>query len=597
MGGEHMDGLASFDPLLDKLPKGVISKGDTVRFKIKVDLKCTPNEAYLMIKSDDDTDYKYILMDRKEDVCEAEFTFLSSGHYFYNFKLNYNDFCVYLSKSYDSYCVVLNSKGDDFFQLVTKEQYDCTDSLQGGLIYQILVDRFCRDGKVFSRQPLILRDDWGGKIKKNSSDPLVINREVFGGNFKGVTKKLKFLAELGVTTIYFNPISLANSHHKYDTADYMTLDDMYGSEDDFVALISKAKSFGIKVIIDGVYNHTGSDSIYFNKYGRFNTLGAYNSKDSKYAEWYRFINYPEVYESWWGIDTLPSIKRDSESFHNFIAGENGVIEKFMKFGVFGVRLDVVDEISDEFTKMISDKVHSFDKNAVVMGEVWEDASTKISYSQRRKYFSNNELNSVMNYPIRESILEYIKSKEPYTLNFTLRMLVNGYPKVVLDNLMNFLGTHDTPRIFSELKGIAGGNEALAKCYYKIAMCILFTVPGVPSIFYGDEYAMENNDGSSRGCFDWENYNNDIFNWTKNLATIRKYKVFAHGDINVLFHSNGKFVFERFDTNEHIVVCTNLRPSPLKVCLKGKYVSFFTGSEVSDFSLNENSYDILIEIKE
>ena len=477
---------------------------------------------------------------------------------------------------------------------MTEEEYTSTDSLQGGIIYQILVDRFCKVGEVKCRPQLFLRDDWGGKLKKNTRDPVRINQEVFGGNFKGVISKLDYLQELGITAIYFNPISQANSHHKYDTADYMKIDDMFGTEEDFKNLVQKAKEKGIKIIIDGVYNHTGSDSIYFNKLNNFNSLGAFNSKDSKYYDWFEFINYPNKYESWWGIDTLPSIRWDCQSYQDFIAGENGVIEKFMKMGVSGVRLDVVDEISDKFTKKLSNKIKSFGKDMVIMGEVWEDASTKISYSKRRKYFSENELNSVMNYPIKESIIEFIRSKEPYTLRSTMRMLLNNYPKVVLDNLMNPLGTHDTNRIFTELKNICSGDEFKSKQLFKIAMGILFTLPGVPSIYYGDEYGMENNDGISRSCFDWDNYKNDIFNWVKELVKIRKLSVFKNGEFKILFDTNGKFVFERFDKFNHIIVMANLRPSILKINLDSEYISFFSGENYREYILKENQIEILIK---
>ena len=369
---------------------------------------------------------------------------------------------------------------------------------------------------------------------------------------------------------------------------------MLGTEDDLKELISKAKLLDIKIIIDGVYNHTGSDSIYFNKLNYYKSLGAYNSKDSKFYDWFCFRNYPDDFECWWGIDTLPKIKSDCKAYHEFIAGENGVIEKYMKMGIAGIRLDVVDEITDTFTKQISNKIKSFGKDSVIMGEVWEDASTKISYSKRRKYFAENELNTIMNYPVRESILEYLRSKDAFTLRSTMRMLLNNYPKVVLDNLMNFMGTHDTSRIFSELKNISCGNDFYAKILFKIAMGILFTLPGVPSILYGDEYAMENNDGISRGCFDWNNYENELYFYMKDLSNIRKLSVLKNGEFNILFDTNGKFVFERYDDFSHIVVLTNLKPSKLKVKLPYEFISFFTGKTYTEFMLEENQIEILIK---
>lgn len=588
--------LAKFDPLLFKCPKGTIAKGNTVEFYIEVSGKLNPKSVLFMFRDDNSNDYSYEEMQKMQNGYKVQVKFNNFGHFWYNFKLIFDDYSMFLNRTYDNYSYLSHDKGDDFLQLVTDKEYACTNSMQGGVIYQIFVDRFCKVGSVKSREPLILRNDWGGKIKKNTSDPLVINREVFGGNFKGIISKLDYLKDLGVTTIYLNPISMANSSHKYDTADYMRVDPMFGTEADFKNLVDKAKEKGIGIVFDGVYNHTGSDSIYFNRYGRFDTLGAYKSKNSKFYGWYNFINYPDEYYSWWGFDTLPSIKGDCEDFQNYIAGDNGVLDKFLKLGVKGVRLDVVDEISDEFTKKISDRVKKYGDDKVVMGEVWEDASTKISYSNRRNYFTKNELNSVMNYPIKETILHYIRNKDSFELNSTLRMLQNNYPKPVLDNLMNFLSTHDTGRMFTDLINLAGGNREKATKLMKMASLLTFTLPGVPSIFYGDEYGMENNDDSSRGCFDWKNYKNEIFNWYTKLSKIRNFNVMKDGEINVLYSANGKFVFERILNNERIIVLTNMTSSALHIDLKGNYKSFLTGKKIKAFNLKELEMEVLIEIK-
>lgn len=591
-----MEELAYFDPLLTKFPIGAITKGTEVEFSVEVNPGCCANEVYLMLKSDEEEDYRYLAMIRDDFTYKIRVKFSESGHYWYNFKLNYNDFAKYLSKTYDSYCIVADTKGEDFLQLVCEKDYACTDCMQGGLIYQIYTDRFCKKGKVKAREPLIYRDDWGGEITKNTTDPLIINREVFGGNFEGVISKLDYLQSLGVTVIYFNPICMANSNHKYDTANYMEIDPMFGDDETFQKLTREAKKRGIKVIIDGVYNHTGSDSIYFNRENHFDDVGAYNSPDSKYFGWYTFDSYPKRYSSWWGIDTLPSIRHECEEFQDYISGKNGVIQKYLQLGISGVRLDVVDEITDEFTKKISKRVTGADKNFAVIGEVWEDASTKCSYSKRRKYFVDNELNSVMNYPVKETILDFIRTKEPNNLNSTLRMLLNNYPKVVMDNLMNFLGTHDTGRIFSELIVIADGNRELAEAYLKIATGVLYTLPGVPSIFYGDEYGQENNCGSSRGCFDWEHYQNEIFDWYKKIASIRKLKVFKDGKLNILLAKDGKFVFERTSKTEHTITLVNLKPSEYEFSLNGCFISLISGKKVSNLILKQNQIEILYEKK-
>lgn len=585
---------AKYDPLLFKFPKGVVTQKTNVKFYIELETDENLKNVYFMLKNDTDEDYKYLEMKAVKNGYEIEYKFDTFGHFWYNFQLVFQDFCVYLNKTFDTRSSLSPEKQEDFLQLVTEKNYDCENSMQGGLIYQIYVDRFCKQGDVKARKPLIMREDWGGKIQKNSTDPIIINQEVFGGNIKGIISKLDYLAELGVTTIYLNPISLANSNHKYDTSDYMKIDDMFGSEAEFKELVNKSKEKGMKIVFDGVYNHTGSDSIYFNKNGTFNTLGAFKSKDSKFYNWYDFDEYPNKYRSWWGIDTLPSINHDCQDFQNFIAGNGGVLEKFLKLGVSGVRLDVVDEISDEFVQKIEKKVHEFGKDNIVMGEVWEDASTKTSYSKRRQYFSKNELNSVMNYPIKETVLEYIFTKNPNALESTIRMLENNYPKLVRDNLMNFLTTHDTKRVFSEILKSCDNDKNKAISLYKIASTLIFTLPGVPSIFYGDEYGMFDNDGSSRGCFDWLNYKNEIYDWFCKLTKIRELPVLKDGEINILYARHGKFAFERFNNKERLIVIVNLNSSPLVVDLKGNYTSILTQNKSSNFTLKGNEFEILIE---
>jgi glycosidase len=591
-----MDNKIKYDPLLFKCPKGPVEKDTTVTFFLSVDDSCAPNEVLFMVKSDEDADYACVPMQKVQNGYQIEHKFENFGHFWYNFQLIFNGYSLFVNKTYDSFSYVSQDKGEDFFQSVLSKAYTCTDSLQGGLIYQIYVDRFCKKGHVEAREPLIMRHDWGGGIQKNTKDPLVINREVFGGNFAGIVSKLDYLKDLGVTTIYLNPIGMANSSHKYDTADYMRVDPMFGSEAEFKELVDKAKQHGIGIVFDGVYNHTGSDSIYFNRYNRFDTLGAYKSQKSKYHKWYDFIDYPNVYQSWWGIDTLPKVKTDCEEFQDYIAGKNGVLDKFLKLGVKGVRLDVVDEISDDFVKKIAERVLSNGENNVIMGEVWDDAATKIAYSDRKRYFCDHELNSVMNYPVKESILSYIRDKHPTDFVSTIRMLQNNYPKVVMDNLMNFLDTHDTGRLYSDLINIAGGDRKLGTTYLKIASLLSFTVVGVPSIFYGDEYGMENNDGSSRGCFDWKNYKNEIFEWYQQLTKIRKLKVMKDGEMNILYSRNGKLVFERLSKDERVIVLVNMTDTPLQINLQGKYKSFFTNKKRNSFKLEKYKFEVLIEEK-
>ena len=267
---------------------------------------------------------------------------------------------------------------------VCDEAYSTPDWMKGGLMYQIFPDRFYKSGEISITDGKILRDDWGAMpYFRPNADGKVLNNDFFGGNLKGVTEKLDYLQSLGVTVLYFNPIFEAYSNHRYDTGDYLKIDPLLGDEDDFDRLISEAQKRGIRVILDAVLNHTGSDSRYFNKYGHYESVGAYQSQQSPYAQWYTFREFPDSYDSWWGIDTLPAVNESAQSYQEFVFGEQGVLRHWLKHGIGGYRLDVADELPDFFLEKLRKTVKDTSSDAVIIGEVWEDASNKIAYSERR----------------------------------------------------------------------------------------------------------------------------------------------------------------------------------------------------------------------
>ena len=582
-----MDIKAKYDPLLFKFPKGVVVKNNEVRFHIDLECEFKPRFVYFMIKTDEESEYKYLEMTEKNGY-EFVYKFEKSGHYWYNFQIVVNDEYLYLNRTYDNYSYLSHEKGEDFLQLVTEKEYSCKDSMQGGIIYQIFVDRFCKVGEVKERKPLILRDDWGGNIQKNTTNPLIINLEVFGGNIQGIISKLDYLQKLGVTTIYLNPISQANSSHKYDTSDYMKIDDMFGTELEFKKLVDLAKAYGMKIVIDGVYNHTGSDSIYFNKNGTFNTLGAYKSKESRFYNWYDFENYPDKYKCWWGIDTLPSIKHNSEDFQNYIAGENGVLEKFLKLGVFGVRLDVVDEIGHNYLTKICDSIRENKKDALIIGEVWEDASTKIAYGKRRGYFLGHELNSVMNYPLKEALLNFILHNNANHFYYVCQIIEDNYPEFVKHNLMNLIDSHDTRRILSILEE---GNHVMERL--KIISALQYGFYGNPSIFYGDEVGIrEDEPDFCRKCFPWGNENKEILQWYKFLGELRKHKVFKKGKMEPLKAEDGIIIFKRVCEDEEILFAASVSNDVFTYLLYDSYTSLIDGSQSNKVKIKPYQIHIL-----
>ncbi len=499
------------------------------------------------------------------------------GLYYYRFRIEEEgDVC----ENVDGYGELNAKNGKSFLLTVYEKGYKTPEWFKGGVMYQIFPDRFAKGSMsdigitpdIIDR---IRRDDWGGipSYKPNAKGK-VLNNDFFCGNLQGIKEKLPYLRDLGVTVLYLNPIFKAYSNHRYDTGDYMEIDPYLGSKEDFEQLVKTAKKHGIRVILDGVFNHTGDDSVYFNKYGHYPTVGAYQSKDSPYYSWYDFEKYPDKYRSWWGIDILPETNEQSPEYQEFIFGENGVLKTWLKSKIGGYRLDVADELPDFFLKMLRKSVKSSDEDAIIIGEVWEDASDKVAYDERRKYFQGYELDSVMNYPWKDSIVEYIKTGNVERLSRSIRTLIDHYPKQSLDCLMNVLGTHDTARILTVLGGIYCKNKdemAQESAYLspkmkenaikmlKMATILQFTLPGVPCIYYGDENGMEGHiDPFCRMCFDWEHLNEDLINHYKILSKIRAdYKeVFAKGRWQEVFAKSGLMIFKRESAGKTLYVYTN-----------------------------------------
>lgn len=428
----------------------------------------------------------------------------------------------------------------DLFQLtVYNNTYETPDFLKGGVMYQIFPDRFCRSGKTHENVPSdrVMRE-WGETpYYKPDQNGHVWNNDYFGGDFAGIQSKLPYLHDLGVTCIYLNPIFESHENHRYNTADYMKADPLLGTNDEFEELCREADKYGISVILDGVFSHTGADSVYFNKFGRYPEQGAYQSQSSPYYSWYTFINYPDTYEAWWGIDTLPNVWENNESYTEFICGDEGVLKYWLGKGAAGWRLDVADELPDRFLFNLRKSVKSFDKDKIVIGEVWEDASNKESYGIKRRYLLGNQLDSVMNYPFREAIINFIKGGSSADFAYSIMTIAENYPKPTLDVLMNFVSTHDIERAINRLGGENCDDKSkewmaerflneheynLGKNRLKTAMALMFFLPGVPSIYYGDEAGLQGyKDPFNRRCYPWGNEDHELIEYVSDLSRVRK----------------------------------------------------------------------------
>ncbi|MBE6547266.1 MAG: glycoside hydrolase family 13 protein [Ruminococcaceae bacterium] len=494
--------------------------------------------------SDNVSDMYCLCIDTKELCGEAE-----CGLFYYEFVLVRGANTVY-TDAYNNVDFRLSEKeGVKFRLLVYEKGFKTPDSFKG-VMYQIFPDRFFRGESeeaksVPVREDAILNKDWENGIPQFAlkvGDPLK-NNMFFGGTLWGIAEKLDYLCELGVSIIYLCPIFEAYSNHKYDTGNYLKVDDMFGGDDALKNLIDKAKEKGISIVLDGVFNHTGDDSIYFNKYRRYGDGGAYNDPDSPYVKWYNFKNHPDEYESWWGIEILPRLDHSNDNCRKFFTGEGGVIQKYIDMGIGGWRLDVADELCDEFLDELRDRAKSASNGeAVIIGEVWENAAEKSAYGKRRRYFQGRQLDSVMNYPLRSAIIDFCVFGDAEILYNTLTEIYSSYPVHVSNKLMNIIGTHDTERILTVLGRDMGDEDrsmaelSVAKLspkqrkkgveLLKIAAGLQYTVYGVPSLYYGDEIGLEGyRDPFCRMPFPWHELDDaqraEILDFYKALGRIRR----------------------------------------------------------------------------
>lgn len=585
-----------YNPIYNKFPQGPSLKGKEVVYKLKINKNINSTAVNFCYCKDFENIDKKLPMQVNEigDFLEysVKVIYSQEGLYWYYFEVYQSSHKFFLQATSSFDVEPTGNLTTKFQQTVYFKKSSTTSSFKGGVMYHIFVDRFCKKGKVVPRFDLVLRDDWGGELYKGEPNYKKINKECFGGNLKGIISKLDYLKSLNVNTIYLSPIFEANSYHKYNTADYSKIDSMFGSEKDLTQLISKAKNKGINIILDGVFNHTGDDSIYFNRYNRYNSTGAYQSKDSKFFNWFSFDVFPNKYSSWWGIESLPQIKKPSQDFNRFIGNKNGIIEKFMKLGLLGFRLDVVDELNEQTLETICKAIRKTNKQGIVLGEVWEDASNKIAYESRKNYFTKNQLDSVMNYPVKDAIINYLLTKDCTQLKNTLFMIIDHYPKEVQDNLMNILDTHDTARIKTVLKNNLDEKNTLK--LLKIATLLQYCIVGNPCIFYGDEQGVEGGEAPlCRVCFPWNKQNKILKNWYVLLGKLRKNIVFKKGTMNIKICENGLFGIERLDGRNKVVVYTNVSESPKEITLGDCFYNFETKKKVNKIKLLSNNYAILV----
>ena len=446
-----------------------------------------------------------------------------------------------------------------------------------GVSYQIFPDRFHRavrrdpSGLVGNRT---LHEDWNEMIEYlPDARGEITCSDFFGGDLAGIAQKLDYLRSLGVTTLYLNPVFDAASNHRYDTADYRGIDPLLGTEDDFRALCAQAEARGIRVMLDGVFNHTGSNSVYFNAAGFYPGVGAAQSEDSPYASWYHFTHFPDKYDAWWGFKTLPAVEEGDPDYINFIIeGPDSVVRRWLRAGASGWRLDVADELPGAFIERIRRVMDEEKPGSYLIGEVWEDGSNKIAYSTRRKYLLGAQTHGLMNYPFRNALLGYLLGGGAADFREAMETLRENYPPAAFYGAMNFLGTHDTPRILTVL-GYRGAwpnsREERARIQLnpaeycvgakrlKLAALVMFAFPGSPTVYYGDEAGMQGfEDPFNRGTFPWGREDRELQSYFRRLGALRSSRAsLQRGGIEHLAADGPVLAFRRvFEEEQSVAAC-------------------------------------------
>ena len=483
-----------------------------------------------------------------------------------------------------------DTNANRFRLLVYRSDFAPPAWFQAGTMYHIFLDRFCRSGKTQPHGDGVLNSDWENGIPQYAErvgDELP-NNVFFGGNLQGVCEKLDFLQGLGVTVLYLSPIFEAASNHRYDTGDYETVDSLLGGEEAFRNLVDEAHARGMRVILDGVFNHTGDDSKYFNRRGNYGAVGAYQSEASPWADWYHFRDFPDDYECWWGIKILPRLNPENVVCRRFFTGKDGIGAKWIRAGADGWRLDVADELSDPFLDEFRSAVKSAGRERgiepLILGEVWENAADKISYGALRRYLWGDQLDSVMNYPFRNAALAFLRDGDSDFFRDTLIELYASYPRAVSDSLMNLLGTHDTARILTVLgdpsEGAGLSNAELAhhrlpavrrnaaKRLLMIGAVLQFTVFGVPSVYYGDEAGMEGyHDPFCRMPYPWGREDRTLLAHYRRLGRLRRtHASLQGGDFRFLPSPRGTVLYERKCRSDPLTVAANTTEKTMEITL-------------------------------
>lgn len=555
-----------------KNPQGAARCNSDVHYRIGIRSDVAAASVNVVLRGIDSKCFVLEKTGRKRDfdIFEGDIRIDRAGLYFYRFEIVKQNGWMMFAGTKDGHTALCGDWLPEWRLAAFEEDFETPSAFDGAVMYQIFPDRFYRaDGVDTSgaKNERIIHENWNERPLCIYDSPDYKGNDFFMGNLRGIEQKLDYISSLGVTHIYLNPIFESAENHRYSTSDYMKIDPYLGTESDFESLCKSAKEKGIDIILDGVFSHTGDDSRYFNKYGHYDSNGAYKHPDSPYYNWYCFKNSADEYECWWGFKTLPNVHETNPAYMEFITGENGVLRHWMRKGASGWRLDVADELPDAFLESVRTAVKAENKDAVIIGEVWENAVTKCSYGAQRRFLLGRQCDTVMNYPFLNAITDFAISGNANAFYEAVMKILNDYPAPSVNCLMNMLSTHDTSRILNRLgvqnmperrlhadAKLTNAQRELALSRLMTAAVLQFTLPGVPCIYYGDEAGLEGfGDPACRKTYPWGHENTMLIGLHKKLGKIRREnKAEFCKDIEFETHRDGLLIYSRGD----IVITAN-----------------------------------------
>lgn len=461
------------------------------------------------------------------------------------------------------------------------DKFKTPDWVRNSIFYQIFIDRFYDGNR--DNNP-VHTDKWGCKPTREN---------FFGGDLEGIIKKLPYLEKLGINAVYLTPIFKAPSNHKYDTEDYMKIDPSFGNINIFKKLLKIAHDRGIRVIVDGVFNHTGDNFWAFKDVIK-------NERESPYVDWYFINNFPLTkkprpnYATFGDAYFLPKLNVDNPEVKKYIFD---VVKFWTKMGIDGWRLDAAPFLikNHKFWKEFRILVKNINPNAYLVGEIWLVGENWEVLENPKPWLLGDEFDGSMNYRLRDLIIKFFIKEEINAKEFDnkLNYLLKDYPWEATLSMLNLLGSHDTERYLTLCKRVIGK--------FKLSLIFLMTFPGVPMIYYGDEVGMVGeNDPDCRRTMIWDKslWNKEINDIYRKLIRFRiKHESLRSGNFKTLLVFNRFYVYQRLKGSDTVIVVLNPGEKQNKVTVPLKNGAIFCESWIDLFT--KNKYKVVgdcLEIK-